>query len=71
MALGAFDFIEKPLDLEDFRAQVNRAAAQAALQKQNEVLREQLSELGETAGFEGMIGNSQAMQKVIEPAIRN
>jgi DNA-binding NtrC family response regulator len=68
MALGAFDFIEKPLDLEDFRAQVNRAAVQAALQKQNEVLREQLSELGETAGFEGMIGNSQAMQKVIQTA---
>ncbi len=68
MALGAFDFIEKPLDLEDFRAQVNRAAAQAALQKQNEVLREQLSELGENSGFEGMIGNSQAMQKVIQTA---
>jgi two-component system response regulator HydG len=68
MALGAFDFIEKPLDLEDFRAQVNRAAAQAALQKQNEVLREQLSELGEIAGFEGMIGNSQAMQKVVQTA---
>jgi two-component system response regulator HydG len=68
MSLGAFDFIEKPLDLDDFRAQVNRAAAQAALQKQNEVLREQLSELGETSGFEGMIGNSQAMQKVIQTA---
>jgi len=68
MTLGAFDFIEKPLDLDDFRAQVNRAAAQAALQKQNEVLREQLSELGETAGFEGMIGNSQAMQKVVQTA---
>ena len=35
---GAYDFIEKPLDLEDFRAQVNRAAEQAALQRQNAVL---------------------------------
>ena len=68
MALGAFDFIEKPLDLEDFRAQVNRAAEQAALQRQNEILREQLSEMGESSGFEGMIGNSSAMQKVVQTA---
>ena len=35
MADGAYDFIEKPLDLDYFRAQVNRAAERAALQKQN------------------------------------
>src|SRR4051794_21489027 len=53
MGLGAFDFIEKPLDLEDFRAQVNRAAQQAALQRQNQVLQEQISELsGDRTGFE-------------------
>jgi two-component system response regulator HydG len=69
MALGAFDFIEKPLDLEDFRAQVNRAANQAALQKQNQVLQEQLSEVqGDRGGFEGIIGTSRAMQDVIRTA---
>src|SRR4051812_22859696 len=39
---GAYDYIEKPLDLEYFRAQVNRAAERAALQKQNIALQEQL-----------------------------
>ena len=46
MNAGAFDFIEKPLDLEDFRAQVNRAAEHAALQKQNQVLQEQIDTQG-------------------------
>jgi DNA-binding NtrC family response regulator len=69
MQLGAFDFIEKPLDLDDFRAQVNRAAKQAALQKQNQVLQEQLSEVsGERAGFDAIIGTSAAMQNVIRTA---
>lgn len=69
MQLGAFDFIEKPLDLDDFRAQVNRAARQAALQKQNQVLQEQLSEVsGERTGFDAIIGTSPAMQNVIRTA---
>src|SRR5947207_7189583 len=38
---GAYDYIEKPLDLEHFRAQVNRAAERMALERQNRNLREQ------------------------------
>src|SRR6187401_966451 len=33
LAEGAYDYIEKPLDLDYFRAQVNRAAEKAALAK--------------------------------------
>ncbi|HSU66797.1 MAG TPA: response regulator, partial [Tepidisphaeraceae bacterium] len=33
---GAYSFIEKPLDLEYFRAQVNRAAERSAIVKQNQ-----------------------------------
>jgi two-component system response regulator HydG len=62
---GAYGFIEKPLDLNHFRAQVNRAAERAALQKQNQVLRE---ELLEQSGFEGIIGKSAAMQRVLTTA---
>src|SRR5215208_3965966 len=62
---GAYSFIEKPLDLEHFRAQVNRASEKSALQRQNEVLQAQVME---TAGFEGIIGTSQAMQKVLQTA---
>jgi DNA-binding NtrC family response regulator len=69
MGLGAFDFIEKPLDLGDLRAQVNRAAEQSALQRQNVVLQEQLAELsGERSGFEAIVGTSRGMQAVIRTA---
>src|SRR3954451_16281700 len=62
---GAYSFIEKPLDLEHFRAQVNRAVERSQLQKQNEALREQLVDV---SGFEGVIGTSPAMRKVLQTA---
>ncbi len=65
---GAYSFIQKPLDLDYFRLQVNRAAERAALQKQNDSLRAQVSELIDNNGFEGMIGSSPSMQKVIQTA---
>jgi two-component system response regulator HydG len=65
MNQGAYSFIEKPLDLEYFRAQVNRAAEKAALQKQNQALQEQLID---SAGFEGIIGKSGSMQDVTKTA---
>jgi two-component system response regulator HydG len=69
MGLGAFDFIEKPLDLEDFRAQVNRAAAQGTLQRENQLLQEQVSELGgDRSGFEAIIGTSAGMRNVVRTA---
>jgi two-component system response regulator HydG len=63
---GAYDYIVKPLDLEDFRTQVNRAAERAALLKQNQSLQEQLLE--SSAGFEGIIGTSRVMQQVVQTA---
>jgi two-component system response regulator HydG len=65
LADGAYDYIEKPLDLDYFRAQVNRAAEKSALQQQNQVLAEQLAS---SAGFERIIGKSQPMQQVIQTA---
>src|SRR3954471_5327770 len=62
---GAYDYIEKPLDLDHFRAQVNRAAEKSALLKQNQVLQEQLHGDG---SFEGIIGKSQGMQNVVRTA---
>jgi DNA-binding NtrC family response regulator len=66
MSEGAYDYIVKPLDLEDFRTQVNRAAERSALMKQNQVLQEQLLE--SSAGFEGIIGTSRIMQQVVQTA---
>jgi two-component system response regulator HydG len=62
---GAYSFIEKPLDLEYFRAQVNRAAEKAALQRQNQVLQEQVDA---AAGFEGIVGTSGSMRNVVQTA---
>src|SRR5579864_5660376 len=62
---GAYGFIEKPLDLEYFRAQVNRAADRSALLKQNQVLQQQITEV---AGFEGIVGGSPGMLKVVQTA---
>ena len=62
---GAYSFIEKPLDLEYFRAQVNRAAEKASLQRQNQVLQEQVDA---ARGFEGIVGSSQSMRSVVTTA---
>jgi DNA-binding NtrC family response regulator len=62
---GAYSFIEKPLDLEYFRAQVNRAAEKASLQRQNQVLQEQVDA---ARGFEGIVGSSQSMRTVVQTA---
>ena len=63
---GAYDYIEKPLDLEYFRAQVTRAAERAHLLKQNQQLILQITESG--GGFESIIGNSPSMRKVVQTA---
>ncbi len=65
MTEGAYDYIVKPLDLEDFRTQVNRAAERAALQRQNLALADQLMEV---SGFAGIVGTSRAMQQVMQTA---
>lgn len=59
---GAYDFIEKPLDLDVFRNLVNRAAQTVLLRYQNEALR---SEVDEKFGIKGIIGHSPAIQQVL------
>jgi len=59
---GAYDFIEKPLDLVVFRNLVNRAAETVMLRHQNSDLRGKLSG---AFGFEGIIGESPGIRKVI------
>ncbi|NOG55076.1 MAG: sigma-54-dependent Fis family transcriptional regulator [Planctomycetes bacterium] len=59
---GAYDFIEKPLDLDVFRNLVNRAAETVLLTQQNRNLREQLHD---KYGFEGIIGASTPIREII------
>lgn len=59
---GAYDFIEKPLDLDVFRNLVQRAAETVLLRHQNTAMRGQLES---AYGFEGIIGDSPAIRNVI------
>lgn len=59
---GAYDFIEKPLDLDVFRTLVQHAIDAVMLKGQNAQLRERLDE---QFGFEGIIGTSPAIRRVI------
>lgn len=59
---GAYEFIEKPLDLEVFRNLVNRAAQTVLLRNQNTALRQQVDD---KFGLEGIIGSSPAIQRVL------
>lgn len=59
---GAYDFIEKPIDLEVFRNLVHRAAETVVLRHHNTRLKGQLDA---AYGFEGIIGESPAIRQVI------
>ncbi len=59
---GAFDFVQKPLDLVVFRSVVNRAADQAVLRSESGELRE----LVQHDGFEGIVAGSEAMRKILK-----
>jgi len=59
---GAFDFIEKPLDLDVFRTLCGNALNTVFLRAQNSDLR---SRLDQQFGFEGIIGNSPPIRQLI------
>lgn len=59
---GAYEFIEKPIDLDVLRTLCTRALETVFLRAQNTELR---SRVDEQFGFEGIIGQSPAMRDVI------
>jgi DNA-binding NtrC family response regulator len=66
---GAYDFIEKPLDLEVFRALINRAAETVLLRHAatgGAEGGEGLGELVQHDGFEGIIAGSEAMRRILD-----
>ncbi|MBI5724214.1 MAG: sigma-54-dependent Fis family transcriptional regulator [Planctomycetes bacterium] len=60
---GAFDYIEKPLDIDELRAVVARAAEMA---DQKKIITELKGRLDEQFGFGSIIGRSPAMLKVLD-----
>lgn len=60
---GAADYLEKPVDMTELRALVDRAAKQLHLARANRELKRQLDE---RFGFEGVVGNSPRMRHVLD-----
>lgn len=60
---GAFNYLEKPLDLKQLRAVVDRACESLRLRRTNAELSRRLDE---KFGFEGVIGSSPQMHDVID-----
>ncbi len=63
MRKGAVDYIAKPFDNDDLRLTVERALRESILKRQNRALRAQLNA---DYPVNGIIGESQQMQKVFE-----
>ncbi|MDZ4686165.1 MAG: sigma-54 dependent transcriptional regulator [Planctomycetaceae bacterium] len=60
---GAHNLLTKPVDIKELRLAVDKAATRVRLLRRNLELSRRLDE---KFGFEGVIGNSPAMQKVME-----
>ncbi|MEE4242477.1 MAG: sigma-54 dependent transcriptional regulator [Desulfopila sp.] len=61
MKKGAFDYITKPVDIEELQLTISRALHFRALDQENRTLREQLEEHRDTGSI---IGKSPAMQEM-------
>ena len=63
MRNGAYDFIQKPLDLEVMRTQVRRAAEKILLSRKNQDLTQALDT---KFGIHGIIGQSESMRRILQ-----
>jgi DNA-binding NtrC family response regulator len=62
---GAYDFIEKPLDLDIFRNLVNRAAETVLLRHEATGAGPGLDELVQHEGFAGIVAGSEPMRRIL------
>lgn len=63
MRAGAFDFISKPINLDQLELTIKRALEARDLKKENRELKQRLNQ---KFGLENIIGNSSAMHEVLE-----
>jgi DNA-binding NtrC family response regulator len=63
MKQGAYDYLTKPLNLDELESRVDHALANTRLRAENVMLKERLRK---NYGFENILGNSAAMKRVFE-----
>jgi len=63
MKAGATNYLQKPVNLAELRAMVDKAAERFRLKRTNKELQQQLDE---KFGFEGVVGNSSKMHDVLK-----
>ncbi|MBI1852289.1 MAG: sigma-54-dependent Fis family transcriptional regulator [Planctomycetes bacterium] len=63
MREGALTYLKKPFDLDEIRTVVKKAAEQRALARRTRSLEQQLDK---KFGFERIIGNTPAMQRIVD-----
>jgi two-component system response regulator HydG len=63
MKAGAANYLQKPVNLAELRAMVDKAAERFRLKRANKELQQQLDE---KFGFEGVVGNSPKMHDVLK-----
>ncbi|HSV30823.1 MAG TPA: sigma-54 dependent transcriptional regulator [Atribacteraceae bacterium] len=65
LKIGAYDFVSKPFKIEELKNVVSKALELESLRREREYLRE---EMREEFQFEGVVGESPAMQEVMKVA---
>ncbi|MGQ9653234.1 MAG: sigma-54-dependent transcriptional regulator [Thermodesulfobacteriota bacterium] len=63
MKLGAFEYLQKPINFDEFRMVLERALEYQRLHRENKHYRQ---ELRRQFGFENIIGHSEAMQRTFD-----
>ncbi len=63
LKLGAYDYIVKPFDVEEFKIVISHTLERKRLEKENRFLREELQ--GQYS-FEGLLGKSQKMKEIFD-----
>jgi DNA-binding NtrC family response regulator len=67
MKLGAFDFVQKPFELDELEARIAKACSHARLIREVEILRE---ERAERLGVDRIVGTSESLQTALDLARR-
>ena len=63
LKLGAYDYIVKPFDVEEFKIVISHTLERKRLEKENRFLRDELQ--GQYS-FEGLLGKSQKMKEIFD-----